>query len=258
MHSCAVPGLTTLHVTWPYPQEEQVAFGDELCRFCQLCGRFHPLDAFDDNRRSCRARLNKHNERRKQKNEREVAKPKRKSATKQRKTRSASPMGTMPESPALSGLTATNSYPDSQAEQQAPFYLDNDTLRRELDLHSLVLSDDLPTTTFTALDMVSLDTPMPALCFLSAPAGMSFTGPECAATCSTDCGPSESMDTHSDVLEIVGLWREWRDEAHSKPSAAANPLASLMQPLSSDVLDSIWQHAHVVPTLDQLIHACHA
>eukprot|EP00210_Caulerpa_lentillifera_P008005 g7644.t1 len=33
-------------------------------RFCQQCGRFHPLTEFDNKKRSCRARLIRHNERR--------------------------------------------------------------------------------------------------------------------------------------------------------------------------------------------------
>ncbi|GAX74905.1 hypothetical protein CEUSTIGMA_g2351.t1 [Chlamydomonas eustigma] len=33
-------------------------------RFCQQCGRFHTLDAFDGNRRSCRTMLQRHNARR--------------------------------------------------------------------------------------------------------------------------------------------------------------------------------------------------
>lgn len=37
----------------------------QLQRFCQQCGRFHLLSAFDDNKRSCRERLARHNERRK-------------------------------------------------------------------------------------------------------------------------------------------------------------------------------------------------
>ena len=36
-------------------------------RFCQQCGRFHPLDAFDGDKRSCRARLERHNARRRKK-----------------------------------------------------------------------------------------------------------------------------------------------------------------------------------------------
>ncbi|KAG1672795.1 hypothetical protein FOA52_002783 [Chlamydomonas sp. UWO 241] len=35
-----------------------------LQRFCQQCGRFHPLAAFDGARKSCREQLNKHNARR--------------------------------------------------------------------------------------------------------------------------------------------------------------------------------------------------
>ena len=46
----------------------------EACRFCQLCGRFHGLEAFDNNRRSCRERLARHNNRRRQRlHERDVA-----------------------------------------------------------------------------------------------------------------------------------------------------------------------------------------
>ena len=36
-------------------------------RFCQQCGRFHPLAEFDGSRRSCRAKLDAHNARRKAK-----------------------------------------------------------------------------------------------------------------------------------------------------------------------------------------------
>lgn len=35
-----------------------------LQRFCQQCGRFHDLSAFDGNRKSCREQLQKHNARR--------------------------------------------------------------------------------------------------------------------------------------------------------------------------------------------------
>lgn len=34
------------------------------CRFCQLCGKFQPLSEFDGAKRSCRAKLARHNERR--------------------------------------------------------------------------------------------------------------------------------------------------------------------------------------------------
>eukprot|EP00775_Hariotina_reticulata_P007110 gene7110-7324_t len=36
----------------------------QSCRFCQQCGRFEPLQAFDGAKRSCRARLQEHNKRR--------------------------------------------------------------------------------------------------------------------------------------------------------------------------------------------------
>ncbi|WIA37800.1 hypothetical protein OEZ86_014665 [Tetradesmus obliquus] len=35
-----------------------------LCRFCQQCAKFEPVEAFDSNKRSCRARLIEHNKRR--------------------------------------------------------------------------------------------------------------------------------------------------------------------------------------------------
>lgn len=36
-------------------------------RFCQQCGRFHDLTCFDADKRSCRARLQRHNARRRKK-----------------------------------------------------------------------------------------------------------------------------------------------------------------------------------------------
>ena len=36
-------------------------------RFCQQCGRFHLLTEYDGDKRSCRARLEKHNARRRKK-----------------------------------------------------------------------------------------------------------------------------------------------------------------------------------------------
>lgn len=36
-------------------------------RFCQQCGRFHDLCSFDGDKRSCRARLQRHNARRRKK-----------------------------------------------------------------------------------------------------------------------------------------------------------------------------------------------
>lgn len=38
-------------------------------RFCQQCGKFHPIEAFDGSKRSCRARLDKHNARRRRQRE---------------------------------------------------------------------------------------------------------------------------------------------------------------------------------------------
>ncbi|PNH12158.1 Squamosa promoter-binding-like protein 3, partial [Tetrabaena socialis] len=41
-----------------------IAVEGKDCRFCQQCGRFHELTEFDGNKRSCRARLQQHNARR--------------------------------------------------------------------------------------------------------------------------------------------------------------------------------------------------
>ena len=69
-------------------------------RFCQQCGRFHNLGEFDGDKRSCRARLQRHNARRRKKGESELVKaPKKPSINRQHKeqaqaapSRSASPM----------------------------------------------------------------------------------------------------------------------------------------------------------------------
>jgi len=47
-----------------------------LQRFCQQCGRFHPLVAFDGARKSCREQLNKHNARRRRRSQMEARKAK--------------------------------------------------------------------------------------------------------------------------------------------------------------------------------------
>ena len=44
-------------------------------RFCQQCGRFHHLVEFDGEKRSCRARLQRHNARRRKKEGEATAKP---------------------------------------------------------------------------------------------------------------------------------------------------------------------------------------
>ena len=48
-----------------YPQ---VIMEGCLQRFCQQCGRFHPLSAFEGLRKSCRDQLDKHNARRRRRN----------------------------------------------------------------------------------------------------------------------------------------------------------------------------------------------
>lgn len=50
-------------------------------RFCQQCGRFHNLGEFDGDKRSCRARLQRHNARRRKKGESELMKATKKPST---------------------------------------------------------------------------------------------------------------------------------------------------------------------------------
>lgn len=51
--------ICEVHIKLP-----QVMKDGRLQRFCQQCGRFHDLSAFDGNRKSCRDQLSKHNARR--------------------------------------------------------------------------------------------------------------------------------------------------------------------------------------------------
>ncbi|XP_047983397.1 squamosa promoter-binding-like protein 7 [Salvia hispanica] len=44
-----------------------VELGGESKRYCQQCGKFHPLSNFDEGKRSCRRKLEKHNDRRRRK-----------------------------------------------------------------------------------------------------------------------------------------------------------------------------------------------
>ncbi|KXZ55451.1 hypothetical protein GPECTOR_2g1000 [Gonium pectorale] len=55
---------------------QQVLKDGRLQRFCQQCGRFHDLTAFDGNRKSCREQLSKHNARRRRRAQVESAKGK--------------------------------------------------------------------------------------------------------------------------------------------------------------------------------------
>lgn len=52
-----------------------VGIGGIPQRFCEQCGRFHPLEEFDGNKRSCRLRLLKHNLRRRKKQEDPLTRP---------------------------------------------------------------------------------------------------------------------------------------------------------------------------------------
>eukprot|EP00955_Chlamydomonas_euryale_P047590 353725-Chlamydomonas_euryale.AAC.3 len=66
MHqACKV--LETAHsCTWTLQAHSITKDGIPM-RFCQQCGRFHHLNEFDGEKRSCRARLQKHNARRRKK-----------------------------------------------------------------------------------------------------------------------------------------------------------------------------------------------
>lgn len=60
---------------------QQVLKDGRLQRFCQQCGRFHDLTAFDGSRKSCRDQLSKHNARRRRRAQAEQAKGKPTDAT---------------------------------------------------------------------------------------------------------------------------------------------------------------------------------
>ncbi|KAJ9531899.1 hypothetical protein QJQ45_022051, partial [Haematococcus lacustris] len=62
-------GICELHIKLP-----QVLKEGRLQRFCQQCGRFHDLAAFDVGRKSCREQLHKHNERRRRRTQVEAKK----------------------------------------------------------------------------------------------------------------------------------------------------------------------------------------
>jgi len=70
VEDCRVPlaGLKDYHVRYKicerHLKEEWIEKDGQRVRFCQQCGRFHPLEDFEENKRSCRARLMRHNERR--------------------------------------------------------------------------------------------------------------------------------------------------------------------------------------------------
>lgn len=49
------------------PQVSSIIREGKRQRFCQQCGRFHDLTSFDGDKRSCRARLQRHNARRRKK-----------------------------------------------------------------------------------------------------------------------------------------------------------------------------------------------
>lgn len=48
----------------PHLQATALHVDQELQRFCQQCGRFHPLKEFDGDKKNCRFRLERHNNRR--------------------------------------------------------------------------------------------------------------------------------------------------------------------------------------------------
>jgi len=51
--------ICKMHMT-----KESIERNGRLERFCQQCGRFHPLEEFEGSKRSCKVRLEKHNQRR--------------------------------------------------------------------------------------------------------------------------------------------------------------------------------------------------
>lgn len=49
------PPCSSLNTPCPYSQLDSLVVDGKPSRFCQQCGRFHPIDEFEGNRRSCRA-----------------------------------------------------------------------------------------------------------------------------------------------------------------------------------------------------------
>ncbi|EPS69527.1 hypothetical protein M569_05240, partial [Genlisea aurea] len=47
-----------------HSKASEALVGKQPQRFCQQCSRFHPLEEFDEGKRSCRRRLDGHNRRR--------------------------------------------------------------------------------------------------------------------------------------------------------------------------------------------------
>lgn len=70
VEDCQAPlaGLKDYHIRYKicerHLKEEWIEKDGQRVRFCQQCGRFQPLEEFEENKRSCRARLMRHNERR--------------------------------------------------------------------------------------------------------------------------------------------------------------------------------------------------
>ncbi|KAL4424300.1 hypothetical protein ABPG75_001601 [Micractinium tetrahymenae] len=70
VEGCGTPleGLKEYHQRYKVCEEHLktpcIVRDGQQVRFCQQCGRFQPLEDFDDNKRSCRVRLQRHNARR--------------------------------------------------------------------------------------------------------------------------------------------------------------------------------------------------
>jgi hypothetical protein len=60
----ACADLPPAQVCEEHMRSQSIEVGGRLCRFCQQCGKFEPVEAFDGIKRSCRARLLEHNKRR--------------------------------------------------------------------------------------------------------------------------------------------------------------------------------------------------
>ena len=56
--------LQKVRVCASHATQPSVDVGGRLSRFCQRCGQFHDIEEFDGEKRSCRKKLELHNERR--------------------------------------------------------------------------------------------------------------------------------------------------------------------------------------------------
>ena len=87
-------------------------------RFCQQCGRFHNLIEFDGDKRSCRARLQRHNARRRKKGESELVNATKKPSTNRQHKEQAQAAPSRSGSPMSDDAKASSESPMADGQQE--------------------------------------------------------------------------------------------------------------------------------------------